>query len=108
MTTRAARSSGAASAAGVSRAPYAAPARGRGTAFAWVQSRSSGSAEMTGKRLGILGGTFDPVHIAHMALAETAREQLALDRVLFVPAGQPWRKAGRDITPVGDRVAMVR
>jgi len=63
---------------------------------------------MAGKRLGVLGGTFDPVHIGHLVLAETAREQLALDRVLFVPAGQPWRKVGRKIAPVGDRVAMVR
>ena len=62
---------------------------------------------MAGKRLGVLGGTFDPVHIGHLVLAETAREQLALDRVLFMPAGQPWRKAGREIAPVGDRVAMV-
>lgn len=58
-------------------------------------------------RVGVLGGTFDPIHIGHLVLAEQAREQLALGEVLFVPAGDPWRKAGRRITPAGDRVAMV-
>lgn len=57
-------------------------------------------------RVGVLGGTFDPIHIGHLVLAEQAREQLALGEVLFVPAGDPWRKAGRRITPAGDRVAM--
>lgn len=59
-------------------------------------------------RLGVLGGTFDPVHVAHLVLAESARDELSLERVLFVPAGQPWRKADREITPAEDRLAMVR
>jgi len=59
-------------------------------------------------RLGVLGGTFDPVHYLHLILAEGAREQLSLDKVLFVPAGQPWRKADRAITPPEHRVAMLR
>lgn len=59
-------------------------------------------------QLGILGGTFDPLHLGHLILAEQARTHLALDGVLFVPAGQPWRKAGRQIAPVADRVAMVQ
>jgi nicotinate-nucleotide adenylyltransferase len=59
-------------------------------------------------KLGILGGTFDPPHLAHLALAEEARTRLGLDRVLFVPAGDPWRKAGQDITPAEHRLAMVR
>lgn len=58
-------------------------------------------------RVGILGGTFDPIHLGHLILAEQARTYLGLERVLFVPAGQPWRKAGRRIAPVADRVAMV-
>ncbi len=59
-------------------------------------------------RLGLLGGTFDPVHLGHLILGETAREQLGLDSVLFMPTGQPWRKAGRDITPAPHRVEMLR
>jgi nicotinate-nucleotide adenylyltransferase len=58
-------------------------------------------------RLGVFGGTFDPPHLGHMALAEWAREELSLDRVLFVPAGAPPHKRGRR-TPAAGRVAMVR
>lgn len=60
-----------------------------------------------GPRLGILGGTFDPPHYGHLALAETARVQLALERVLFVPAGQQPLKQDRSVSPVHHRVAMV-
>lgn len=60
------------------------------------------------QRLGVLGGTFDPPHLGHLALAEHAREQFALDCVLFVPAGDPYRKAGRGVTPAVHRLAMVR
>ncbi len=59
-------------------------------------------------RLGILGGTFDPIHAAHLQIAVRAQQALALDSVLFIPAGQPWRKAGRPITPGRHRLAMVR
>lgn len=59
-------------------------------------------------KVGVMGGTFDPIHLAHLILAEQARVFLGLDRVLFVPAGAPWRKADRRIAPVADRVAMVR
>jgi nicotinate-nucleotide adenylyltransferase len=59
-------------------------------------------------RLGVLGGTFDPPHIAHLIFAEQACEQLELDRVLFIPAGDPWRKADRQITPAAQRLEMVR
>jgi len=59
-------------------------------------------------RLGVLGGTFDPVHIGHLLLGEAAREELALERVLFVPAGRPWRKTGREITPGEQRLEMLR
>jgi nicotinate-nucleotide adenylyltransferase len=61
-----------------------------------------------GRRTGVFGGTFDPPHLGHLVLAESAREQLALDQVLFIPAGDPWRKAGRDIAPAADRLAMTR
>ena len=59
-------------------------------------------------RLGVLGGTFDPVHTGHLVLAEQARGQLGLDRVLWVPAGDPWRKAGEPVSPAEDRLVMVR
>lgn len=59
-------------------------------------------------RLGVLGGTFDPVHRGHLALAGAARDELGLEQVLFVPAGQPWRKTGQEIGANGDRLAMLR
>jgi nicotinate-nucleotide adenylyltransferase len=62
---------------------------------------------VAGLRLGILGGTFDPVHCGHLLLGAAARDELELDRVLFVPAGQPWRKAGRSITSAEHRLAML-
>jgi nicotinate-nucleotide adenylyltransferase len=57
--------------------------------------------------VGILGGTFDPVHLGHLIMAEHAREHLGLDHVLFIPAGQPWRKSDRIVTPAVDRLAML-
>ena len=57
---------------------------------------------------GILGGTFDPVHNGHLIVAEVAREQLNLNEVLFIPAGQPWLKAERAITPAEHRLQMLR
>ena len=59
-------------------------------------------------RLGVFGGTFDPIHIGHLVLAESAREQLDLGRVIFVPAGEPWRKADRKVSSAEDRLEMVR
>ncbi len=59
-------------------------------------------------RLGVLGGTFDPPHYAHLLLAEQAREQLGLERVLWIPAGDPWRKASTVVSPGEHRLAMLR
>jgi nicotinate-nucleotide adenylyltransferase len=61
-----------------------------------------------GARFGLLGGTFDPPHAAHLALAEAARFTFELDRVIFVPAGDPWRKASREVTPATARLEMTR
>jgi len=58
--------------------------------------------------VGILGGTFDPVHIGHLIIAEGVRVELGLEKVLFVPAGQPWLKLQHAITPAGYRVEMLR
>ncbi|MBM3944806.1 MAG: nicotinate-nucleotide adenylyltransferase [SAR202 cluster bacterium] len=59
-------------------------------------------------RIGVFGGTFDPVHVGHLLKAEEAREGLGLDEVWFVPAGNPWMKSGRTISPAHDRMEMVR
>ena len=58
-------------------------------------------------RIGIFGGSFDPVHDAHVALARLALAELQLDQLLWVPAGQPWQK-DRVVTPAEHRVEMVR
>ena len=57
--------------------------------------------------LGVLGGTFDPPHIGHLILAELARDQLGLERVLWVPAADPPHKQGQAITPAVQRVEML-
>jgi nicotinate-nucleotide adenylyltransferase len=57
--------------------------------------------------IGVFGGTFDPIHVAHLAVAEEAAETLGLERILFIPAGLPPHKPGREITPAADRLAMV-
>lgn len=61
---------------------------------------------MTKRRIGLFGGTFDPVHHAHLALAQSALGALQLDELRWIPTGQPWQK-GRDITPAQHRAAMV-
>ncbi len=58
-------------------------------------------------RVGILGGTFNPIHVGHLAFAESFRERLALDRVLFVPAAEPPHKAPAELAPALHRYAMV-
>lgn len=63
------------------------------------------------KRIGLLGGTFDPPHLAHLALARQARDELRLDELRLLPAGQPWQKlsAGkRAPVAAAHRVAMLR
>ena len=58
-------------------------------------------------RVAILGGTFDPIHIGHLILAEEACDQLDLSMVYIVPAGDPPHKQGRRLAPVEDRLQMI-
>jgi nicotinate-nucleotide adenylyltransferase len=57
--------------------------------------------------VGVLGGTFDPVHTGHLVAAVNVRHDLQLDRVLLVVANAPWQKSARRITPAPDRLAVV-
>jgi len=59
-------------------------------------------------RLGIFGGSFDPVHLGHLLLAEYCREAVGLDRVWFVPAAQPPHKQTRELSPAEHRVEMLK
>ena len=58
--------------------------------------------------IGILGGTFDPVHLGHLSIANAAIDQAALERVLFIPAGQPRLKQAAPVAPADHRIEMVR
>jgi nicotinate-nucleotide adenylyltransferase len=66
-----------------------------------------GPRQVVSGSVGIFGGTFDPIHLAHLAVAEEAAEALGLERVLFVPAGEPPHKPGQPISAASDRIAMV-
>lgn len=59
-------------------------------------------------RLGVFGGSFDPPHIGHLLVADDACDQLALDRLIFVPAATQPLKVGREVTAAEHRLAMVR
>jgi len=59
------------------------------------------------ERVGVYGGTFDPIHVAHIVAAVEARAALRLDRLLMVVAGDPWQKRGRVSAAAEDRFAMV-
>ncbi len=62
---------------------------------------------LSGVRRGILGGTFDPPHLAHLVAGEVAYRQLALDLVTFLPAGAPWQKSGRPVSAALHRWEMI-
>ncbi len=59
-----------------------------------------------GRRIGVMGGTFDPVHHGHLSAANEVAAQFDLDEVVFVPTGQPWQKADREVSPAEDRYLM--
>ena len=61
----------------------------------------------TGPRIGIFGGTFDPIHLGHLEVAEAVKRALGIDTMLVVVANLPWQKQDRPITPAEDRFAMV-
>jgi len=57
-------------------------------------------------RVGILGGTFDPIHIGHLMTAEAVRDEYELEKIIFIPAAQPPHKLGQKISPAEDRYLM--
>jgi nicotinate-nucleotide adenylyltransferase len=59
-----------------------------------------------GRRLGVMGGTFDPIHYGHLVTAEEALHQFGLEGVIFVPTGRPWLKERTDVSPPEDRYLM--
>ena len=59
-------------------------------------------------KIGIMGGTFDPIHLGHLATAESVREIFTLDEILFIPAARPPHKLGRNITDEHHRLEMTR
>src|SRR6266496_1238122 len=58
------------------------------------------------RRIGIMGGTFDPIHNGHLVAASEVTERFALDEVVFVPTGQPWQKTAVPVSPAEDRYLM--
>jgi nicotinate-nucleotide adenylyltransferase len=58
------------------------------------------------KRIGVMGGTFDPIHNGHLVAASEVSHRFGLDQVLFVPTGEPWQKGGRAVSPAEDRYLM--
>jgi nicotinate-nucleotide adenylyltransferase len=64
------------------------------------------SSRVGSRRLGVMGGTFDPIHQGHLVTAEEALWQFHLDEVVFVPTGQPWMKTDREVTTAEDRYLM--
>jgi len=77
--------------------------------LAFTASRPLGeTTERAPRRIGILGGTFDPPHVGHLWLATLAADAIGLDRVLFMPAAQPPHKEGQVVTRASDRVLMTR
>ena len=60
----------------------------------------------TRHRLGVMGGTFDPIHHGHLVAASEVAASFALDEVVFVPTGQPWQKADRRVSQAEDRYLM--
>lgn len=58
------------------------------------------------RKIGVMGGTFDPIHHGHLVAASEVADRFALDEVIFVPTGDPWQKSGKDVSPAEDRYLM--
>src|SRR2546425_15509 len=71
-------------------------------------SRATGRCANSVARTALLGGSFNPIHYGHLVLADDVRERLSLERVLFMPAGEPPHKPVSELAPAADRYAMVR
>ena len=61
---------------------------------------------MTERRVGVMGGTFDPIHNGHLVAASEVASRFTLDEVVFVPTGQPWQKSDTEVSPAEDRYLM--
>ncbi|MCX4685539.1 nicotinate-nucleotide adenylyltransferase [Kitasatospora purpeofusca] len=70
------------------------------------QTGSPGVPAPAKRRLGVMGGTFDPIHHGHLVAASEVASAFHLDEVIFVPTGQPWQKSDREVTPAEDRYLM--
>ncbi len=64
------------------------------------------NAGQTATRIGVMGGTFDPIHHGHLVAASEVGHFFSLDEVIFVPTGQPWQKDGREVSAAEDRYLM--
>lgn len=69
-------------------------------------ARSSTNRRRSGRRIGIMGGTFDPIHNGHLVAASEVASRFLLDEVVFVPTGQPWQKADYEVSTAEDRYLM--
>jgi nicotinate-nucleotide adenylyltransferase len=68
---------------------------------------SAGTSQRSRRRIGIMGGTFDPIHHGHLVAASEVQARFELDEVVFVPTGRPWQKGdGREVSPAEDRYLM--
>ena len=62
--------------------------------------------KIPGRKIGVMGGTFDPVHHGHLVAASEVADRFGLDEVVFVPTGQPWQKEARRVSPAEERYLM--
>src|SRR3954449_12311675 len=76
------------------------------TSAAPLQPQAARPEHRRRTRLGVMGGTFDPVHHGHLVAASEVAGLFGLDEVVFVPTGAPWQKSHRDVSPAEDRYLM--